>query len=435
VTDTEPGRGPAPPWTRLGQQDLTEWYTAVLAGPRVRYLEELNVWAVFRYDDVEAVLRNDLDWSTGRRLENMPEELRPYTLVSDTVVGSDPPDHTRLRRLVTPAFRPGLIKDLRERAQSISRELLDAALPKGSFDFVGEYARLLPSKMIAEMLGLPEERQPAFFDLMSSIEKATEEQAQSSSDDEGGASFVGSAPADKSVEDLVQRGLEQERRWRSLIDPEFESRRDNPKNDMLTSLIQAEEEGGRLSKRELEKMALLLNFAGSTTTQTLLSNTVVELARRPDQWRKLRERPELIRSTIEEMLRFRAPLHAISRIANSDMELHGVKIPKDGMLLTFLQAANRDPAVFQNPHEVDIERANPHKHLSFATGIHFCLGSHLARMETEVMLADWIGAVDSWEVGSELDFPGRSISVISLSTLPISVTRCETRSTAVGAAG
>ena len=148
---TATGETAAPPWTRLGQQDLTAWYEEALAGPRVRYLEELGVWAVFRYADVDTILHDDVNWSTGRRLENMPAELRPYNLVADTVVGSDPPDHTRLRRLVTPAFRPALIRGLRERATVISGRLLDAALAKGSVEFVSEYGRQLPSTMIAEL--------------------------------------------------------------------------------------------------------------------------------------------------------------------------------------------------------------------------------------------------------------------------------------------
>jgi cytochrome P450 len=337
-------------------------------------------------------------------------------------VGSDPPDHTRLRRLVTPAFRPTLIKELRERAEEVSSELLDVLLGKGSFDFVGEYGQRLPSTMIAVMLGLPDHLQPAFFDLMRSMERSAEHNAQSGADEKEAASFVGSAPSGTPIEELIERGRERDRDWQALINPVFESRREEPQEDMLTSLLQAEEQGGRLSERELEKMALLLNFAGSTTTQTLLSNTVIELARRPEVWEQLRSHPELIRSTIEEMLRFRAPLHAISRIANNDIDLHGVTIPENGMILTFLQAANRDPAVFERPHELDIARPNAHKHLSFATGIHFCLGSHLARMEAEVFLNDWIKRVDHWTMDEDvLDFPGRSVSVTSVSTLPITV--------------
>src|ERR1700722_17965596 len=164
-------KGAAAPWPRLGQQVLGPWYEEALVGPRVQYLEALGVWAVFRYDDVEAVLRDDVNWSTGRRLENMPEELRTYNLVADTVVGSDPPDHTRLRRLVTPAFRPTLIKELRERAEEVSSELLDVLLAKGSFDFVGEHGQRLPSTMIAVRLALPDHLQPAFFDLMRSMER------------------------------------------------------------------------------------------------------------------------------------------------------------------------------------------------------------------------------------------------------------------------
>lgn len=413
---------PAPPWTVEGQQDLGPWYEEALRGPRVVYIEALNSWAVFHYDDVEAILRDDVNWSTGRRLMGLPPELQEYSLVSHTVVGSDPPQHTRLRRLITPGFRNSFIKILKQRAEEISTELLDGALERGSFDFTDRYAVQLPERMIAEILGVPVELRDDFNDLMRRIEGlGSGHQGYGEDEDEGGG-FVGHVPPAERQAELIAEARVVYEDWDRYIEPVFDQKRQQPEDDMLTALVQAEEGGERLSKRELNKMSLLVHFAGSTTTQTLLGNIVIELARHPEQWARLRADPSLVPNAIEETLRYRAPLHAISRIANNDVVVHGITIPKDRMILTFLQAANRDPAVFDDPSAFDVSRANANRHTSFATGIHFCAGAHLARMEAEVFLTDWVNRVGNWTLDDDkLNFPGNSVSVISVNSLNVTV--------------
>jgi cytochrome P450 len=423
VQADEATRGIAPPWTRQGQQDLTAWYEAVFRGSPVQYLEQLGVWAVFPYADVEAVLRDDVNWSARRRLEKVDPRLRPYRLSTDTLTGSDPPDHTRLRRLVTPGFRPSLVKALRDRAEEISVRLLDDALVRGSFDFVGDYARRLSTSMIAVMLGIPGPLRDQFDDLMHRIEATVVSHNAQGDGETDGATFVGSVGPDTDVELLVRLGEAHVQEWRELIDPLLEQRRREPCEDMLTAFVQAEEEDGRLSDRELHQMTLLLNFAGSSTTEALMTNTVIELSRAPAQWDELRRRRELVTPAIEEVLRFRSPIGAVSRMSNGDVELRGVTVPADEILLVFVQGANRDPSVFAAPNRFDIERPNAHRHVSFASGIHFCVGAHLARMECDVFLRHWLERVDCWSVDdAELDFPGRSVTSVNASSLAVTVT-------------
>jgi cytochrome P450 len=192
---------------------------------------------------------------------------------------------------------------------------------------------------------------------------------------------------------------------------------------MMTGLVEADVEGDKLTQWELQKMAIFAYFAAFTTTQGLLSNSLLLLDQFPDQREKLRENPVLIRKAIDEILRYRAPAPVITRMTTADVEMRGKTIPKGSMVLLFLNAANHDPSVFPDPHKFDVERPNASRHLAFAIGAHFCLGASLARMEGEIFLQHWLKRVRSFEILQKglLDWDPENINVLTLRNLPIAV--------------
>lgn len=395
-----------PLWTPQGRQDPYPWYAHMLEHEPVAELTEVDAWGIFRYEDVNAVLRNDVDFSIERRFDRMPPEQRDVYFATGTLVGIDPPRHTRLRNLTAQGFKPSVIEAMRPYAERISNELLDAAIPNGRFDFLEAYATPLPQAMITEMMAIPVEDRPRYFHLTEDIENSM-------------SKYIG-APVNEQQLALQEKAYNE---LCALFDPIFEDRRRNPRNDMITALVEAEVEGSKLNQWELQKMAIFAYFAAFTTTQGLLSNTVLYLSQFPDQLEKLREQPKLIGNAIEEILRWRAPAPVITRMTVNEVEVRGQKIPAGSMILLFLNAANHDPRMFEDPNRFDIERRNANRHVAFAVGAHFCLGSGLARLEAQVFLKHWLERVREWRVDVEgpLDWDPENINVLALRSLPVVV--------------
>lgn len=411
MTDFETTSRPAdaalhPLWTPEGRQDPYPWYARMLEDEPVAELPEVEAWGIFRYEDVIAVLRNDTDFSIERRFDRMPPEQRDVYFATGTLVGIDPPRHTRLRSLTAQGFKPSVIEAMRPYAEMISKKLLDAAIPMGRFDFLDAYATPLPQAMITEMMAIPVEDRPRYFHLTEDIEKSM-------------SKYIGAPVTDQQLSLQVKAYNE----LCALFDPIFEDRRLHPRNDMITSLVEAEVEGSKLNQWELQKMAIFAYFAAFTTTQGLLSNTVLYLSQYPDQLKKLREQPRLIGNAIEEILRWRAPAPVITRMTVNEVEVGGRKIPAGSMILLFLNAANHDPRMFTDPGTFDIERRNASRHVAFAVGAHFCLGSGLARLEAQVFLKHWLERVRSWRIDVEgpLAWDPENINVLALMSLPIVV--------------
>jgi cytochrome P450 len=277
------------------------------------------------------------------------------------MVDLDPPDHTRLRQLVHKAFTPRLIEQMRERVQTLANELLDAATRKAEMDLIREYALLLPMTIITEILGVPIQDRDKFHKWSKVIVS------------------VDQFNANWRVIPAIWMFNRYLRRF-------FKVRRADLRDDLVSALIQGEEAGDRLSEDELLAMVFLLLVAGHETTVNLIGSGTLELLRHPDQMEKLRRDPSLIKSAVEELLRFTAPVFmSTERYAREDVRIQGVTIPRGEMALGVIGSANRDETVFENPDTLDIER-EPNKHLSFGHGVHYCLGAALARLEAQIAI-------------------------------------------------
>ncbi|WP_420606457.1 cytochrome P450 [Novosphingopyxis sp.] len=379
----------------------------MLANHPVAELPDIQAWGVFRYEDINHILRNDGDpFSIERRFDRMPEEQREVYFATGTLVGIDPPRHTRLRSLAGQAFRPNVIEGLRPYAERTSAALFDKVLPRGEFNFLTDYATPLPQAMITEMMGVPDDDRELYYGLTRDIENSM-------------SHYIGMPVSDEQLA-LGKKAYNQ---LCALFDPIFEDRRKNPRKDMMTGLIKAEADGEKLTQWELQKMAIFAYFAAFQTTQGLLSNSLVILDKNRDQLEKLRENPDLIPKAIDEILRYRAPAPVITRMTTADVELRGKTIPKGSMALLFLNAANHDPSVFPDPHEFDVERPNAARHLAFAIGAHFCLGAALARLEGQVFLQHWLKRVKDFEIMDKgpLDWEPENINVLTLRNLQVRV--------------
>ena len=325
-------------------------------------------WLVTRYEDVARVLKDDtfakdplnaMDPEQQAKTPWVPGFLKP---LQRNMLDLDDPDHARLRALVSKAFTPRLIERLRGRIEALVEKMLDAMERKGRVELVGDFALPLPATVIAELLGVPAEDQRKFHRWSSSLVSV------SSSRD-----MLRALPA----------ALAFTRYLRKLI----ERRRVDPRDDLLTALIEAEEAGDKLSEDELLAMAFLLLVAGHETTVNLLSSGTLALLEHPEQAEALRDDPSLAKPAVEELLRYTSPVElATERYGRQDVEIAGETIPRGELVLAVLGSANRDEQHFANPDTLDLVR-DPNRHLAFGRGgVHHCLGAPLARMEGQIAI-------------------------------------------------
>jgi cytochrome P450 len=287
---------------------------------------------------------------------------------SHTMLQQDPPDHTRLRGLVVQAFTARRVEDMRPRIQAIVDETLDRIIPMGKMELIEDFAFRLPVTIICDMLGIPEEHRELFYTGSRNSGRILE-------------------PVPLSPEEIKQ-GNATNAMTQMYFKQLFELRRKNPGDDLTTQLVQAEEDGSKLSNEELTANIVLLFGAGHETTVNLIGNGLLALHRNPDQLALLKANPALITNAIEEFLRYDSSVQMTGRVALEDIDdLGGKKIPKGESVLCLLGSANHDPAVYPDrPDSLDITRPNV-RPLSFGGGIHFCLGAQLARIEAEVAIA------------------------------------------------
>ena len=316
-----------------------------------------SFWFLTRYEDVSQALR---DQRMGREIRKVPEAVRAqhefeggeaFEMINRHMLNYDPPDHTRLRRLVSHTFTPKRIRELQPRIDEITADLLSTI--DGEFDLIADLALPLPITVIAEMLGVPIEDVDLFRTMVDRVLRPSSEEA---------ALTAGM--------DLIQ-----------YINEAIEYRRSRPGDDLLSALIHVEDNGDRLDHFELLSMVQLLLIAGHETTVNLVGNGMIELMSHPDQQKQLVSYPELIDSAIEEMLRYNGPVETpFPRFAYEDVEMSDTVIPAGDQIVPVLLGANRDPDHFDDPDSFDISR-DPNKHLAFGFGVHYCLGAPLARLE------------------------------------------------------
>ena len=325
------------------------------------------VWLITRYEDINTLLKDER-FPKNRRSALTPEQIRRLPWVPPmfrplerNMLDLDQPDHTRLRALVHKAFTPRLVERMRERVQTLADELLEEVARRGEMDLIDDYALPLPMTIITEILGVPTGDRHKFHKWSKAVVS------------------LSSPNATVRVIPPVWMFIRYLRRF-------FEVRRRDPQDDLASALIQAEEAGDKLSEDELLAMVFLLLIAGHETTVYLIGSGTLALLEHPDQMEKLRREPSLIKSAVEELLRYTAPVFmSTERYAREDVTIHGVTIPHGEMTLGVIGSANRDETVFENPNALDITR-EPNKHLSFGQGIHFCLGAPLARMEAQIAI-------------------------------------------------
>jgi len=275
----------------------------------------------------------------------------------------DPPDHTRLRRLVSGAFTPRAIAGLEPWIRDLTVRLLAGADGTGGFDLIDALAFPLPIAVICYLLGVPAEDQAQFRAWGEEVAATLEPQ------------LAATAQAQTRAAEVALTGY-----LRDLV----RERRANPDDTILSALIAAEEEGDRLTSDELVSTALLLLIAGFETTVNLIGNGTVALLNDSGSWDRLRQDPALIPAAVEEMLRYDSPVQLTSRIATEDIEVGGRVIAAGRAVLVSIGGANRDPEVFEQPDEFRIDRPDPGRHLSFSLGMHHCLGASLARLEARI---------------------------------------------------
>jgi cytochrome P450 len=329
-----------------------------------------RAWLITRYEDVLAVLKDDTNFVKDPKNAKSPEQMRqapqlPAFLakLQQSLLDFDGADHDRLKVLVHKAFTPRMIESMRQQTQDITNIALEKALKRGEIDLLHDFALIVPLTIIGKIMGVPEKDNTKFagwtHTLLSSAVHPLFKII-------GGLSFVN-----------YLRGM-------------IAQKRKNPQDDLTSALVLAQEGSDVLSTDEIVSMLILLLSAGHETTVNLIGTGTYELLRHPEQLEQLRQNPTLIKSATEELLRYTTPIDtATQRYAARDIEIAGTTIPKGELVLAVIAAANRDSSQFEDPHRLDLARAN-NKHLSFGQGMHYCLGAPLARLEGQIALGTLI---------------------------------------------
>ena len=345
-------------------QDPYPVYAALRARSPVHRSTLLNGWLFTRHADVDAILRDHRRFANDPRKGTLSARQRALLPPAEeyTLLVIDPPDHARLRALVTGAFTQRAVRAMEPRIRAVLGALLDGIADPGAFDLVRAVARPLPVMAIAEMLGVPAEDRDRF----------------------GAWSALRARMLEPTIT-LRERaaGVEAGKAFDAWLRPVLERRAAAPGDDVVSALVQARDEGGRLSEREALNMLRLLVVAGNETAANLIGNGMLALLRSPGQLRRLREDPGLIPAAVDELLRFDSPVQTDFRRVLADCEVNGFPLRARDNVVLSLGAANRDPAAFADPDRLDVGR-NQGSHLAFGRGIHHCVGAALARLEGRI---------------------------------------------------
>jgi cytochrome P450 len=388
--------------TPEGRADPYPRYAALRATAPV-HRSALGFWALSRYDECQQLLRHpgvgkDFSGLAGTPGLSPAQQAAEARFRNDrsNMLTTDPPDHTRLRGLVTRAFTPRTVESLRPRIVALVDELLDG-FGAGEVDVMDALAFPLPVTVIGEMLGVPAADRPALRPLVRDVTAVLE--LAVSPDALAAATTADAALA------AYFAGLVAERRA-------------HPRDDLLSKLIEAEDQGDQLTEDELISTTILLFAAGFETTTHLVGNGLLALLRHPDQLARLRADRSLARAAVEELLRFDSPVQIALRTAYEDLSIGGTTIAAGGVVLAMLGAANRDPARFRDPEALDIGR-DQGPPLSFGGGIHFCLGAALARLEGQIVFDRMLDRFGTIELAGPPPRHRDSLTLRGLLDLPV----------------
>ena len=362
-------------------------------------------WVLSRYHSIEAVLKDrrfssDIrhwrNWPSVRKIMHRVEPKETNLSYTPSMLELDPPDHTRMRKLVSKAFTPRALEALRPRIEQIVADIVETAKHNDGMNVIEDLAYPLPVMVIAEMLGVPHEDRDQFRHW-----------------------------SDEAIRDIDAASLDDFRRarqaqgqLREYFAGIVEQCRNSPRDDIISALIQAEEEGDKLTTDELYATCVLILVAGHETTTNLIGNGLLALLQHPDQLHRLQEEPELMSQAVEELLRYNSPVQNTVRFATEECEFEGYKIKKGDQMVLLLGAGNRDPEVFARPDQLDITRPDI-RPLSFGYGIHFCLGAALARMEASAAFSALLAQCPELQLGTEALQWRNSATFRGLVALPV----------------
>ncbi len=345
------------------QENPYPYYSYMRRHAPVYWIESLQAWAVSRYADVDAATRDPKTFSSSGFIATIFGDLNPVPEVS-WMLDLDPPKHTRLRKLVNKAFTRRLIAGMESRVRQIARGLTVDICCKAEFDLVSELSTPLPVIVIAELLGIEPERREDFKRWSNDVGESA------------------NRPTDQAERARIRGSVQEMRTYLQAI---IGRRRLEPREDLVSALVQAEEDSQILSADEIFALCALLLLAGNETTTNLIGNAVLVLLDNQDLLGRLREETALIQPFIEEVLRFESPIQNTLRQTTCDIEIAGTLVPNRARVLLLNASANRDEDHFRSPDRFDLTR-KPNNHLSFGYGIHYCLGAELARLEAKVAL-------------------------------------------------
>ncbi len=368
-------------------QDPYPTYTRLLEEGPLHYVDvgsKWPVWAVFRHAECSLIAK-DLRCSAKRAqqmllplpLSRQAEFSELARMLSLWLIFMDPPEHSRLRKLLNKGFSPAAIEALRPQVEGMVDRMLKPLRPGSEVDLMREFANPMPVNIISEMMGIPEALYGTFIEWSRAI-----------------AVFRGSPNRTVEHAQAAQDALTQMTDYFRCAVAE---RKRHKGNDLISLLIDIEEEGEVLTEEELYAQCISLLFAGHETTRNLIGNGMYTLLQNPDQTAELRENPEVIRSAVEELLRFESPVQFTARVLKEDIELCGQRIPKKWTILCMLGAANRDPKRFKDPNQLDLKRLN-NQHLAFSAGPHACIGSQLARLEGQIAILNLVQRFPNMEL-------------------------------------
>ena len=344
-------------------------------------------WAITRFHDIEDVLRDTRSFSSAHGI-TLEEQTEEEVEARRSMIDMDPPNHSRLRRLVTKLFTRSAVAQYEGFVREQARLVLDKGLPQGEFDFVEEISRELPIRVLARIMGVPDQDLPMCVELGDAmIAQADPEYSRAVIDKEDTSEYRLLPFRSPAAVELMAYGHDL-----------AEQRRADPRDDLVTKLVQSEVDGERLTKAQFDNFFCLLIVAGNETTRHAISHGTKALVDHPDQWQRLRDDPGLMPLAAEEILRFGSPTMHFRRTATQDLRIHDTSIRQGDKVVVWFVSGNYDEEIFPNAERFDVGR-DPNPHMAFGSGgPHVCLGAHLARLEVRVMFEEMVPRVKSLEI-------------------------------------
>ncbi|MDE0603541.1 MAG: cytochrome P450 [bacterium] len=387
--------------------DPHSYFSVLREHDPVHWNEKYRAWFIHRYDDVLDALRDPrfsserIGAAYDRLTEEQKAERQPtYDILMDWLVFRDPPDHTRLRRLVSRAFTPRAVEAWRDRITGVVDELIDGLSARDHFDLIEDFAYPIPAVVIAEMMGVPPDDRDRFKDWSDDVMILV-----------FGARGVGDRRA------RAQQGLIELAAYLGDLVAHY---RQHPADNIISNLVEASEGDDSLEDPEIVANCVLFLFGGHETTTNLIGNGIRVLLNHPDQLQKLRDDLSLIKPAIEEILRFDGPSKMEVRTLADQVEMGGKTLPAGDMVYLVQHAANRDPEIFDQPDRFDIAR-DPNNHIGFGFGLHFCLGASVARLEGTIALEALVRRLPNLQLGPEPEVWVPTMLSRGLEHLPVSL--------------